>query len=237
MRFTKPRLKPAGQRRVGEQRIEVDRRLGNRDNMRTCRDRAVQESQCLAVVERTNLGHETGEQIERAIAFRHEAGKRALPVATLLRVGSIDQRPACRFGTVGGRQPGQRQMVAAFIMLPFAQERGAPLLIDEPGGSIGKAAVGIGGRFAPFGIEEHRPAGAEPLQHVVRPRAGRDQLGLGGGFKIGSAEPQCSLEAAVLVEHDAGRDERRPGQMVRQPVGAVAIFRNVQHEKYPFWRR
>src|SRR3546814_10078259 len=76
------------------------------------------------------------------------------------------------------------------IMFAFAQERGAALLIDEPGRGVRKAAVRIGGCLAPFGLEEERPASAEALQHVVRPRAGRDQLGLGGGFEIGSAEAE-----------------------------------------------
>src|SRR3546814_4260541 len=92
MRFTKPRLKTAGQRRVREQRIEVDRGVRDRDDMRARRDRAVEERQCLAVVERADLGHEAREEIERAITFGREAGKRAPPVATLLRVRSIDQR-------------------------------------------------------------------------------------------------------------------------------------------------
>src|SRR3546814_3543735 len=35
MRFTKPRLKTAGQRRVREQRIEVDRGVRDRDDMRS----------------------------------------------------------------------------------------------------------------------------------------------------------------------------------------------------------
>src|SRR3546814_20007 len=87
------------------------------------------------------------------------------------------------------------------------------------------------GCLAPFGLEEERPASAEALQHVVRPRAGRDQLGLGGGFEIGSAEAEHPQEAAVLVENDTGRDQRRPGEMIRQPVGPVAIFGKVQHAR------
>src|SRR3546814_5291373 len=72
-------LKTAGQRRVREQRIEVDRGVRDRDDMRARRDRAVEERQCLAVVERADLGHEAREEIERAITFGREAGKRAPP--------------------------------------------------------------------------------------------------------------------------------------------------------------
>ena len=72
---------------------------------------------------------------------------------------------------------------------------------------------------------------AEALEHVVGPRAGGDQLRFRRGFEIGTAEPQRALEAAILVEDDAGCDQRRPGEMVRQSVGPVAVFDKVQHEK------
>ena len=42
--------------------------------------------------------------------------------------------------------------------------------------------------------------------------------------RSGPRNAKRPLEAAVLVEDDAGRDQRRPGQMVGEPVGAVAIF-------------
>src|SRR3546814_7730464 len=76
MRFTKPRLQSAGQRRVGEQRIEVDRRPGDGDQMCTRRDRAVQEGQRLATVERATLGHEAGEEDEGTIASGDEDRER-----------------------------------------------------------------------------------------------------------------------------------------------------------------
>src|SRR5690606_20423710 len=72
---------------------------------------------------------------------------------------------------------------------------------------------------------------------VVRPGAGRDQLGLGRGFKVGTAEGERALEAAVLVEHHTRPDERRPGQVVGEPVDAASVFGEVQHARYPFWRR
>ena len=43
---------PPVERRVGEQRVEIDRRLGHRDRMAPRRDRAVQIGQRLAVIER-----------------------------------------------------------------------------------------------------------------------------------------------------------------------------------------
>ena len=67
--------------------------------------------------------------------------------------------------------------------------------------------------------------------------AGRDELGLGRAFKVGPAEREAALEAAVLVEDDPRRDQRRPGQMVGEPVGAAAVFGEVQHARCPCWRR
>src|SRR3546814_6149031 len=122
-------------------------------------------------------------------------------------------------------------------MFAFAHERGAALLIDEPGRGVRKAAVRIGGCLAPFGLEAERPASAEALQHVVSPRAGRDQLGLGGGYEVGSAEAEHPQDTAVIVEHESGSDQPCPGEMIHQPVGTVAIFGKVQPESTTLWRR
>src|SRR3546814_2359332 len=76
------------------------------------------------------------------------------------------------------------------------------------------------------------PAGAEALQDIGGARTGWDQLGLGRGFEIGTAEPRGSLEAAILVQDDAGRDQRRPGQMIGEPVGTASIFAKHQHSRW-----
>ena len=191
----------------------------------------MQEGQRLFIVERAHLWHEPGEEIERAVGLGDEARERGAPVAALLGVGPVDKRPAGGFRTVRGRQPAQRQVVAALEMLAFAEKLGLPLAVNQPGRGVGEVAVRVSRCLAPLGIEEQCPAGAEPLEHVVRPRTGRHQLGFRGGFEVGAAEAQRALKAAVLVEYDARRDERRPGQMVGQPVGAMAVFGEVQHAK------
>src|SRR3546814_14004362 len=78
---------------------------------------------------------------------------------------------------IGGRQPDEGQIVSALIMLAFGLEPGAAFLIDQPGGGIGKYAVGIAQGLAAFGLEEQGPAGAEALEHTVGARAGGDQFG------------------------------------------------------------
>src|SRR3546814_19219003 len=51
------------------------------------------------------------------------------------------------------------------------------------------------------------------------------------------AKAQGALKATVLVQHHPRRDQRRPWQMIGEPVGAIAIFAQVQHARYPRWRR
>ena len=102
-------------------------------------------------------------------------------------------------------------MIAAYIVFALGKEGGAPLAIDQPGRGIGEIAIGITHCLAPLGVEEQCPSGAEPLKDVIGARASRHEFGLGCRFEIGAAERQCALEAAILVEDDAGRDQCRPG--------------------------
>src|SRR6185437_13470646 len=106
------------------------------------------------------------------------------------------------------------------------------LLVEEPGGGVRKAAVRIAGRLDPFGLEEERPARPEALEHVVGPGRDCDELGVGRAFNIGPAIGEGALETAVLVENDAGRDQRRPWQVVGKPVGTTAVFAKVQHSRW-----
>jgi len=105
-----------------------------------------------------------------------------------------------------------------------ALERGTPLLVDEPGGGIGEVALRIARRLAPLGLEVQRPARAEALEHIACAGAGADQLGLGRALQVGAAEPTSALKTAVLVEHHSRRDQCRPRQVIREPVGRPTIF-------------
>ena len=83
----------------------------------------------------------------------------------------------------------------------------------------------------PLGLEEQRPAGAKPAQHVVEARRGGDQFGLGGAVEIGAAKARRALEAAILVEDDARRDQAGPRQIVGQQCRPLPVFGEVQHER------
>lgn len=131
-------------------------------------------------------------------------------------------------------------MVAALEMLSRSFEIGPALEIDQMRDRIGKAALGIADSLGPGGLEEQRPARPEPAQHVVGARAGRDEFTFGRALEIRPAEGEAALEATILVEHHTRRDERGPGKMIGKPIGAIAIFAQVQHRKNPFcrmWRR
>ncbi len=227
------RLQAPCQRGIDEQPIQIDGGLGDGNSMSAVGDRAVQKGQGLGVVERANLRHETGEQVECPVGLRDESGQSLPPVAALHVVAALDQGAARTVHLIGRRQEGEGQIIAALEMLPGALECGAALLVHQPRCGFGKDALGIAQRVAPLGLEVQRPAGAEPLQHIVRPRAGGDQLRLGGAFEVGTAEAQDAHEAAVLVQHHARCHQSRPGEMVRQPVGAAPIFVQHQHASRP----
>ena len=226
------RFDPARQRRIDQQAVEIHRRLQQSDNVTTGRDAAVQEGQRLAIIERANLRHEACEQVLHPVGFGDEGAEVSAPVAILLGHIAFQQRALGAADLIGGRQIAERKMGSALEMLsPAAVEMTAPFLIDQPGGRIGERAVGIIHGFDPFGIEEKGPARSETPQRIVGTGTDRQQFDFGRAFKIRATKAQGSLEAAVLVKHDARRHQRCPWQMVGQPVGRAAIFLEVQHER------
>ena len=73
--------------------------------------------------------------------------------------------------------------------------------------------------------------GAKPAEHVVEPGTSAHELGFGRAFQVRTPEPCRALKAAVLVEHDARRHERRPGQIIREGGGTLPVFGQVQHAR------
>ena len=61
------RLEAAGERLIGQQRIEVHRRLGHTDALRPGRYGRVQIGQRVAVIEPGHLGHEAFDQLQDAV--------------------------------------------------------------------------------------------------------------------------------------------------------------------------
>ena len=96
--------------------------------------------------------------------------------------------------------------------------------IDQRRRRIGKVADRIVARRTALGLDEDRPARSQPAQRAVEPRGVGDQFGGRCAVEVGASEACGALETAVLVEDDAGADQRCPGQEVGEPVGVVAIF-------------
>src|SRR5690606_38655026 len=61
----------------------------------------------------------------------------------------------------------------------------------------------------------------------------RDQLGGDGAVEIGATEARGALERAILVQDDAGADQRGPRQEIGKAAGTAAIFGKVHHVRLP----
>ncbi len=76
MLVAKSRFQSAGQRLVGEQRVEVHRHLGHADAMPVGRDGGMQVSQGASIIEPAALGHEAVEQGQHAVGAVDEAAQK-----------------------------------------------------------------------------------------------------------------------------------------------------------------
>ena len=120
MRLSEHRLDPAAQGGVDKQSVQIDRRLGNSDCVPLGRDRAVEVGQGLAVIERTDLRHEAGHQIEGAVGFGGEPGEVLPPVPALLFPAGLQERPLGLGLRVGVRHIKKCQMIDALEVLTCA---------------------------------------------------------------------------------------------------------------------
>ena len=198
MRAAETGLEPAGQILIGQDGVEVDRRLGHADTLAARRDAGMQVGQGLAVIEPFGLGHETFNKSEHSVGAVDETVEGGPPVGAV--VGAILVEPGFSAGgIVGRRQPEQGQEIPALEMRAFFLELGPTFLIDQLGGGIGKIAERVAmGRLA-LGFDEDRPAGSEAPERIVEPRGHRDELGGRRGIEIRPTEFGRALERAVLV--------------------------------------
>ncbi len=144
MRAAEPRLEAAGQVLVGQDGVEMHRRLGHAHALAAGRDAGMQIGQRLGVIEPGGLGHEALDQRQHAIGAVDEAGERRAPVGAVARAALIEPGLGAR-GVLGRRQPDQRQEIPALEMRAFFLELRPALRVDEAGGGIGKAALADSG--------------------------------------------------------------------------------------------
>ena len=69
------RLQPAGERLIGQQRVEIDRRFGHADAMPFGRNAGMEIGQRLAVIEPAAFRHEAVEQRQHAVGAVDEAAQ------------------------------------------------------------------------------------------------------------------------------------------------------------------
>jgi len=88
-------------------------------------------------------------------------------------------------------------------------------------------------------FKKQRPARTKTAQYIIDPRASGNQLRFSSTFKVRPAKLCRTLETAILVENNTGRDKAGPGQIISQQRRALLVFTQVQHERTPLcltWR-
>ncbi len=167
--LAEPRLEAAGQVLVGEDGVEMHRRLGHAHALAAGRDAGMEVGQRLGVIEPVGLGHEALDQRQHAVGAVDEAGERAAPVGAV--AGSVLVEPGLGARRVlGRRQPEQGQEISALEMRAFLLELRAALGVDQSRGRVGKVAFGVAVGGLALGLDEDRPAGAQAPQRVVETR-------------------------------------------------------------------
>ncbi len=176
MLVAKTRFEPAGERLIGEQRIQIHRRLGNADAMALGGDAAVEIGQSLGVIEPVAFGHEGFDQVQHTVGSVGESGQHLMRVDALGLAALIE--PALGAGGIlGRRQISEGEKIAGFEMRAGLLEARLALGVDKRGCGVGKAAVGIAVRWMALRLHEDRPARAETAEGVVEASRDRDEFG------------------------------------------------------------
>ena len=129
------RLQAAGERLIGQQRVEIHRRLGNADAVPLGRDAGVQIGQRLAVIEPDAFRHEGFDEAQNAVGAIGKAGQHLARIEALLVAPFVE--PAFRArGVLGRRQIGEGEEVAGLEMRAGFLEIGLAFGIDQRRGRV-----------------------------------------------------------------------------------------------------
>ena len=209
VRVAQHRRQAAEQRSISQQRVEVERYFRRVDAVASRRNGRVQVGQRFVVIEPVELRHHAHEQIEDAFDLRDKGREALAPVhAGGRRV--LVQQPGRAGMRLLRRQVLQREVVTALEVLAGLLERSPSLLVHQPRQRFGEVRVRVICRRPTLGLDEQRPARAEPTQRVVQPRGGGHQLPLRGAVQVRPTKAPRALERAVLVQHHAGRHQAGP---------------------------
>jgi hypothetical protein len=130
MRAAQTRFEPAGQRFVGQQRVEVHRGFGNADPVAAGRDAAVQIGQRLAVIEPGDFGDEAFDQSQQPFGAVDEEIEQLLRVDAFLGLALVEPAFSAR-GVFSGRHPQQCQEIGALEMRAFFGKLRGTFALDQ----------------------------------------------------------------------------------------------------------
>ena len=136
MRVAEHGLKTAGQRLVGQKRVEIHRHLGHADALAVGRDAGVQVGQRLRIIEPPALRHEAFDELQDAIGAIDEAAQDFARVGVLRALASLVEQALGPCGILRRRQIQEGQEVARFVMGPLLLEFGPALGIDQRRGRV-----------------------------------------------------------------------------------------------------
>ena len=163
------RLQPAGEGRVGQERVEMHRRLRDADALRDRRDAAVQIGERLGIREPDGFGEDALQQVEQPIRAVDETGDLFGGLRSGRAVAALVE-PAFGAGCVlGRRQPDGGEDIPALEMGLLLFELRLPFGFDHRRDRIGEGAFGIVLRRNAAGFREERPAGPEASERSVEP--------------------------------------------------------------------
>ena len=187
VRVTQLWFEPAGQRLVGEQRVEIHRRLGDADAVPIGRNGRVEIGQRLGVIEPGAFGHEAGDELQDPVRPVDKAVQELARIHAALCLALIE--PALRpRGVLGRRQVEKREEVTRLEVGAFLLEVGPALGVDQGRRRIGKGAGRIAAGRMALRFDEDRPTRAEAAEGVVQTPGDCDQLGRHGAVEVGTAE-------------------------------------------------
>ena len=230
MPLSQTRLKAAHKVFFAEERVQIHGRFRHAEIVHAAGDAVLEPGQQIGVRERVpdairSLVFAKTPHFEPARrAGVLELRQRILePLQVAAHVGRAPF-PAGGAGHARGarvRQPGQHGK-GGRDAADVAPEKRAPLLVQHARDTIRKAAgrrIGIGAPRRARGVHMEHPSRTQPLDGGADLHGDPFQLRGHGAGGILSAHFVTREKRAVLLQHDARRDESRIGQQIGQPFG------------------
>ena len=223
------RLQTARQGPVGQQSVEVHGHLRHAHALASSGNAGMEIGQGLPVVEPVALGHEAVEELQHPFGAIGEPGQNLTAIRSRGAAAAFIEKA---LGT--GRFPGRRQIqkgqvIGRLVMRPLLLERGLALGVDQRRRRVRKPSRRVDTGRQPLGLDEEGPTRSKTTEDVVQPSSDADEFRRHCRVEIGAAETRGPLERAVLVQDDAGSDERCPRQKIGKAGGRVPVFGEIHH--------